>query len=60
MNKVNQSKVEVEHRKSPKGSFEIIRRHISVALGGNRDIGGWSRSAGTRRDERQLQRLFVL
>jgi uncharacterized cupin superfamily protein len=41
MNKVNESKVEVEHRKSPKGSFEIVRRHISVALGGKRDIGVW-------------------
>jgi hypothetical protein len=29
MNKVNQSKVEVEHRKSPKGSFEIIR-HLPI------------------------------
>jgi len=41
MNKVNQSKVEVEHEKSPKGSFEIVRRHISVALGGKRDVGVW-------------------
>ena len=41
MKKVNQSKVEVQHRKSPKGSFEIFRRHISVALGGTRDMGSW-------------------
>jgi uncharacterized cupin superfamily protein len=43
MNKVNQSKVEVEHEKSPGGSFEIVRRHISVALGGKRDVGVWDR-----------------
>lgn len=41
MNKVNQSKVEVEHHKSLKGSFEVLRRHISVAIGGKRDTGAW-------------------
>jgi hypothetical protein len=30
---VNQSKVPIEHRSSPKGAYEIFRQHISIALG---------------------------
>jgi uncharacterized cupin superfamily protein len=41
MNRINESAVEPEHRKSPRGSFQVIRRHMSVALGGKRDIGSW-------------------
>jgi len=42
MQLVNSSSVPIEKRKSPKGSFEIIRRHISVALGSKRNIGPWA------------------
>ena len=38
---VNQSAVAAEHRKSPKGVFEIVRRHVSLALGGVKDVGPW-------------------
>jgi len=38
---VNSAAVSAEHRKSPKGSFEIIRRHVSVALGTARNVGAW-------------------
>jgi len=41
MHQVNQTAVPVEHRKSPRGSFEIFRQHVSVALGGVRSIGPW-------------------
>jgi uncharacterized cupin superfamily protein len=41
MHIVNQSSVAIEHRKSPKGIYEIIRKHISVALGTTRDVGAW-------------------
>lgn len=41
MHLVNQSIVPVERRSSPKGVFEIIRKHISVALGTTRDVGPW-------------------
>ena len=41
MHLVNTSAVPVDHRKSPKGIFEIIRKHISVALGTTRDVGPW-------------------
>jgi uncharacterized cupin superfamily protein len=41
MQLVNQSGVPEEHRKSPKGGFEIFRKHVSVALGGVRDVGVW-------------------
>jgi uncharacterized cupin superfamily protein len=42
MRLVNQSAVPTDHRESPKGSFEVIRRHMSVALGGIRDVGPWA------------------
>ena len=32
---------EEEHRTSPKGRFEIYRRHMSIALGGKKDVGTW-------------------
>jgi uncharacterized cupin superfamily protein len=38
---VNQSKVPTEHRRSPKGAYEIFRQHISIALGSTKDIGPW-------------------
>jgi uncharacterized cupin superfamily protein len=41
MNRTNESAVEPEHRKSPGGSFQVMRHHMSVALGGKRDIGAW-------------------
>jgi uncharacterized cupin superfamily protein len=41
MHLVNCLSVPVEHRKSPKGSFEILRRHVSVALGTKRGVGAW-------------------
>src|ERR1700690_2450207 len=41
MHLVNSSSVPIEHRKSPRGSFEIVRRHISVALGAKRNVGAW-------------------
>ena len=41
MNKANESAVEPKHEKSPAGSFQMIRRHMSVALGGKRDVGAW-------------------
>lgn len=41
MNKANESSVTPEHRKSPRGAFELTRRHMSVALGGKRDVGPW-------------------
>jgi uncharacterized cupin superfamily protein len=37
----NESGVEPEHRKSPRGDFQVIRRHMSVALEGKRDVGPW-------------------
>jgi len=39
---VRHSEVPEEHRKSPKGAFEIFRRHMSLALGGVRDVGTWA------------------
>jgi uncharacterized cupin superfamily protein len=38
---VNQAEVPVEHRKSPRETFEVLRKHVSVALGGIRDVGFW-------------------
>jgi uncharacterized cupin superfamily protein len=38
---VNQSKVPIEHRNSPKCTYEIFRQHISLAMGGIKDIGPW-------------------
>jgi uncharacterized cupin superfamily protein len=41
MKKINLSQVATEHRCSPKGRFEMERRHVSLALGGIKDIGPW-------------------
>ncbi|MCB1062278.1 MAG: cupin domain-containing protein [Verrucomicrobiae bacterium] len=41
MNKINLSQVPVEHRRSPKGRFEMERQHVSLALGGTKNIGPW-------------------
>jgi uncharacterized cupin superfamily protein len=41
MHITNQSSVPVEHRLSPKGTYEIYRQHISLALGGIKDVGPW-------------------
>jgi len=41
MHIVNESQVSEEHRKSPKGAYEIFRKHISLALGGVKDVGTW-------------------
>lgn len=38
---VNESAVTIEHRKSPKGDFEIFRQNVTPALGGKRDVGPW-------------------
>ena len=38
---VNQADVPEDHRLSPKGNYEIHRRHISLALGGVKDTGEW-------------------
>jgi uncharacterized cupin superfamily protein len=38
---ISQASVPAEHRKSPKGTYEIIRRHVSVALGAPRSVGPW-------------------
>lgn len=38
---IHQSDVPTEHRISPKGSFELHRQHISLALGGIKDVGPW-------------------
>jgi len=37
----NQTTVPIEHRKSPHGKFEVVRKHMSLALGGERDVGPW-------------------
>ncbi len=41
MKLINQSNVPIEHRMSPKGVYEILRQHVSLALGGVKDTGGW-------------------
>jgi uncharacterized cupin superfamily protein len=41
MHIVNESQVQEEHRISPKGTYEILRKHISLALGGVKDVGPW-------------------
>jgi hypothetical protein len=41
MHIINESQVSEEHRKSPKGSYELFRKHISLALGGVKDVGPW-------------------
>ncbi len=41
MKKIHESMIEEEHRVSPKGNFELFRKHISIALGGMPDVGEW-------------------
>jgi uncharacterized cupin superfamily protein len=41
MHKLNLKDIPVEHRISPQGRFELHRQHISLALGGSKDIGAW-------------------
>jgi uncharacterized cupin superfamily protein len=41
MRTVNQDSVPEERRISPKGVFEIYRRHVSLAIGGIKDTGSW-------------------
>lgn len=41
MNKTNQNKIEWVEAKSPKERYQIFRRHISLALGGKKDVGPW-------------------
>src|SRR5262249_47337902 len=41
MHIINESKVQEEHRISPKGGYEMFRKHISLALGGVKDVGPW-------------------
>lgn len=41
MNKTNQNQIAWLEIKSPKGKFHLFRRHISLALGGKKDIGTW-------------------
>lgn len=41
MNIVNEVQVAGEHRVSPKGVFEVVRKHMSLALGGLKDKGPW-------------------
>ena len=38
---INESEVELEHRLSPGETFELKRRHVSLALGGAKDKGTW-------------------
>ncbi len=41
MNKINISAVPTDHRRSPKGRFELHRQHVSLASGGIKDVGPW-------------------
>jgi uncharacterized cupin superfamily protein len=41
MRTVNQDSVPEEHRISPKGDFELYRKHVSLAIGGIKDTGSW-------------------
>lgn len=41
MRKVNQNELSEERRLSPKGVYEVYRRHLSLAVGGKKDIGLW-------------------
>jgi uncharacterized cupin superfamily protein len=41
MRLINQSDVSADKRKSPQGAFELVRQHMSLALGGVRDKGPW-------------------
>lgn len=39
---INDAEVLSEHRCSPKGAYEIRRKHLSLALGGVKDKGSWA------------------
>ncbi len=41
MRLVNESSVEVVHFVSPKATYEVFRKHMSLALGGIKNIGDW-------------------
>lgn len=41
MKKINVADVPVEERTSPKGRFHVRQRHISLALGAQKDVGTW-------------------
>ena len=41
MKKVTLAQVPVEHRRFPKGRFELERQHVSLALGGIKELGPW-------------------
>ncbi len=41
MHKINQGDVSEEKRISPKGKYEVYRKHLSLAIGGKQDIGVW-------------------
>jgi len=41
MHIISESQVSAEHRISPKGAFEVFRKHMSLALGGAKDKGAW-------------------
>ena len=56
MKKINESEVQQESRKSPKGSYELSRQYISLALGGKKDLGTW---AGGHPFDIELSRLPV-
>jgi uncharacterized cupin superfamily protein len=41
MNKANQNQIDWVELKSPRGKFQLFRRHISLAMGGKKDTGTW-------------------
>jgi uncharacterized cupin superfamily protein len=41
MNKMNQNNLDWTEVKSPRGKYQVFRRHISLALGGKKDLGTW-------------------
>jgi uncharacterized cupin superfamily protein len=41
MKKTNLNQIDWVELRSPKGKFNIFRRHISIALGGKKDAGTW-------------------
>jgi mannose-6-phosphate isomerase-like protein (cupin superfamily) len=42
MKKINSQAVPEAEQGSPNGKYRLFRRHLSVALGGNRDSGSWA------------------
>lgn len=41
MRKVNQEDVPEERRLSPKEMYEVYRKHLSLKIGGKKDVGVW-------------------